>query len=394
MTAPRPSLRLGFAWTVTGNVANGVSQWAVLAAIAKLATAEVLGEYALAAALAMPVALFAHLNLRAVLATDVAGAHTFADYRRVRMSANAAALAVLAAMSVWAGLPVLLVGASIVIDNTTDLLYGWQQRRHRLDLIAKSMTIRALLSVLLVALFVLLWPTAIAATGGLLAGRIVTLLAWDLPRTPVPADERRDPWGVLREALPLGFTQMLIALNSSLPRYAVESSGGARDLGVFAAVASFIAIGSVIVNSLGQSAMTRLAAYRTAEDRTAFLRTTARMVAGIAAMGLLAVACAFALGSTVLSLLYTPEYAPYDDLLVAALAAGSLAWISQMLGFVTTSARAFRAQLPLLVLVCGTIGAVSYASVPSLGIYGAVLAIALGATVGIAGQVLILRKAL
>jgi O-antigen/teichoic acid export membrane protein len=347
VTAPQYSLRRGFAWTVAGNVANGFSQWAVLSAIAKLASPAVLGEYALALAVAMPVALFSHLNLRAVLATDVGAAHPFGDYARVRHTANVGALIVLAALAMWHGLPVLIVGTSILVDNTIDLLYGWHQRNGRLDEVARSMTLRAGVSVVLVVVFVYVWRSATAATAGLLAGRLISLAAWDLRRTEIPPMQLRAPWVVLRDALPLGFTQMLIALTASLPRYAVERSAGTRELGVFAAVASFLTVGSVVVNSLGQSAMTRLAEYRRAGNATLFLRTSLRMTAGIAGLGVVAVACAVLLGDWVLTVLYTSEYAAYQDVLVATLAAGSIGWVAQTLGFVTTSARAFRAQLVL-----------------------------------------------
>jgi O-antigen/teichoic acid export membrane protein len=184
---------------------------------------------------------------------------------------------------------------------------------------------------------------------------------------------------------------MLIALSTSLPRYAIERFGGTRDLGVFAAVASFITVGSVIVNSLGQSALTRLAEQRRS-NTAAFRSLTKRMVAGIACLGILAVGCAWLLGSWVLSILYTPQYAGYDELLVVTLAAGSVGWISQILGFITTSARAFRAQLPLLITVCLTAGIVSFGAVPFLGLYGAALAIGIAGAAGVGGQILILRR--
>jgi O-antigen/teichoic acid export membrane protein len=339
----------------------------------------------------MPVALFAHLNLRAVLATDVGEKHPFGDYARVRMVANAVALVVLALLAAAAGLPILIVGASILVDNTSDLLFGFQQRRNRLDIVAQSMTIRSVISVAFVVVFVYMWRSATAAASGLLAGRVITFLAWDWPRASLPPDARSDPWGVLRDALPLGFTQMLITLSSTLPRYAIERFTGTRELGVFAAVASFITVGGVIVNSLGQAAMTRLAEHRRS-DRAEFHSLTRRMVAGVAALGALAAICAWLLGAWVLSVLYTPEYADYDELLIVTLAAGSVGWIAQMMGFVTTSARAFRAQLPLVAAVCATSGLASFAAVPWIGLYGAALAIALSSAVAIAGQILILRR--
>lgn len=137
--------------------------------------------------------------------------------------------------------------------------------------------------------------------------------------------------------------------------------------------------------------MTRLAEQRL-HNRDAFYRLTWRMVALVAGLSLVGIACAWLLGPTVLSILYTPEYAGYSGLLTVILAAGSLGWMGQILGFVTTSTRAFREQLFLLIVVCCTVAAVSFAAVPSLGLYGAALALGVAGVVGIGGQLLILRR--
>ena len=79
-------------------------------------------------------------------------------------------------------------------------------------------------------------------------------------------------------------------------------------------------------------------------------------------------------------------------LLTAVLAVGSLGWVAQILGFVTTSTRAFRQQLTLLIAVCGTTAIASFAAVPQIGLYGAVLALGIAGLVGIGGQLLILRR--
>jgi O-antigen/teichoic acid export membrane protein len=66
-----------------------------------------------------------------------------------------------------------------------------------------------------------------------------------------PGSERA---AIFRTALPLGLVLMLISLNTNLPRYVIEHRLGTRELGAFAAVASFMAAGTTIVNALGQAA--------------------------------------------------------------------------------------------------------------------------------------------
>jgi O-antigen/teichoic acid export membrane protein len=74
---------------------------------------------------------------------------------------------------------------------------------------------------------------------------------------------------------------MLIALTSSLPRFAIEQKLGAGPLGTFAAVASLMTVGSTAVNALGQAATPRLARYFSARDRAGFARL-AWQLAGMA----------------------------------------------------------------------------------------------------------------
>ena len=79
-TAPVKALSLqqNFAWTTVGNAAYSACQWALVCLLAKLGSPEMVGQYALGLAVTTPVLMLGQLNLRAVLATDVAERHTAA----------------------------------------------------------------------------------------------------------------------------------------------------------------------------------------------------------------------------------------------------------------------------------------------------------------------------
>lgn len=402
--APPVSLRTNFAWTVAGNVVYGASQWAILSLIAKLGGGEMLGQYALAIAVATPVAMLSHLNLRAVLATDVKRLHPFHDYLAVRLATTAAALVAIAAIAGVSGYPrpvvaaIVLVGVGLGAENVSDTYYGLMQRRERMELIARSMSARGLLSV--AALGVTLWLTRSLATAvaALVLARIAVLVAYDLPRgsageyldrTGLPAQVR-----ILRTALPLGIALMLVSLTSNVPRYAIEHNLGTRELGAFAAVASFIAAGGTVVNALGQSATPRLARYFAERDLRRFRELAWRLVALSFVLGTAGVAGAALVGRFVLSILYRPEYAAYNGLFVAVTAAGTLSYAAIMLGYVLTSARSFGPQMPLLAFVMASSAAASWTLVPVMGLGGAAVAIALAACVQIGGAILILRHAM
>ncbi len=373
-TTPNTSLTSGFAWSFAGNAVNGVSQWAILALIAKLSSAELLGQYALAVAVATPVAMLAHLNLRSVLATDVRDENPFADYLRVRVWVGLAGLIVTSLIGIFwkplwpVGITIVLAGASLAVESFQDLFHAVMQRRERLDLVARSMILRAVLSVVLVGGFLLVYPNATAAAAGVLSGRLLTFLLFDLPQARPGPSEVQAPMSVLRAAVPLGLTLMLVSLTATVPRYVVEHTLGDAVLGTFVAINSFVTVGSVIMNALGQSATTRLARAFASGDFGVFRSVALRLTGLAAAVGLGGALLAHLAGGFFLSLVYRPEFGQHQHLLVAMLLAGTLGYVASILGFVVTSTRQFDQQLPLLVAVASTSALVALQTMPQLGL--------------------------
>ena len=387
------SLRSNFVWTFAGNAVYAAGQWALLSLIAKRGGTEMLGRYALALAITAPVAMLSHLNLRAVIATDVARKHPFGDYLVVRLGATLAGLAAIAVLAAgdWV---ILAVGIAQSAENISDSFYGSLQRRERMDRIARSMMARAALSAL--ALGVVLWQTRslVAATAALAAARIVSLLVFDVPGgEPLVRTTGANQFAILRTALPLGVVLMLVTLNTNLPRYAIERNLGTRELGAFAAAASFLTAGNTVVNALGQSATPRLARYFVAGDGAGFRRLCLRLTAISAGLGAAGMAGAMLLGAPLLRLLYRAEFAQYAGLLAAVMTAAIPIYIASTLGYVITSVRMFDAQLPLFGVAAAACAAAAWLLVPRFGLMGAPAALGIAACVQAAGELLILQRA-
>ncbi len=399
------SLRSNFAWTFAGNVLLSASQWAVLSLIAKLGDREMLGRYALAVAVATPVVMLSHLNLRAVLATDTEYRHSFGDYLAVRLRASAIGLAAIAALAFVSGrgswtvaAVIFLVGVSLSAETVSDIYYGAMQRRERLDLVARSMIFRGGVSV--AALGAVLWATRdlVFSVAALALVRIAVLVAYDLPRgtagETLPATAPQARREILSAALPLGVVLMLASLNANLPRYAIEYHLGTAELGAFAAVASFITVGRTVMNALGQTATPRLARSFSQRERKQFGRLAAGL-AGIAlALGVAGVLCAVLIGTFVLAVVFRPEYAAHNSLLIAVMFAAIPMYIAIAIGYLLTSTRAFSAQMPLLAVATGTCALASWLLVPRMGLAGAAAALAIAAVAQTIGGLWILRQRL
>ncbi|HEY3443680.1 MAG TPA: oligosaccharide flippase family protein [Paludibaculum sp.] len=404
--SPPSSLRAGFAWTLAGNAIYAASQWGLLSILAKLGGRDVLGEYALAVALTAPVAMLAHLNLRAVLATDVSGQRRFRDYISLRLVVSGLALAAMAVMAAVFGRSagmaavIFLTGLGQTSETISDAYYGAMQRRDEMDRIARSMMTRGILSAAAFAAALWLTGELVWAVAAAAAGRLLVLAVYD--RRIGSADEAsgwaETSWSgarsILRQALPLGGVLMLVSLNTNLPRYVIERQMGVGELGAFAAVASFVTAGSTIVNALGQAATPKLARLASMHEPANFLRLAAKLGALVFGLGVAGVACAALLGKVVLTLAYRPEYAAYSGLLVGVMGAAIPGYVAAALGYAVTAARAFDAQVPMFCIVAASCGYASWLLVPRLGLSGAVVAMAVAAAAQIGGQALILRRAL
>ena len=90
------SLGRNISWTLVGNLVYAASQWGMLILLARLATPQIVGQYALALAVSAPVFMALNLQLRGVQATDAAQDFRFGDYLRLRLITTVLALIVLA----------------------------------------------------------------------------------------------------------------------------------------------------------------------------------------------------------------------------------------------------------------------------------------------------------
>jgi O-antigen/teichoic acid export membrane protein len=369
------------------------SQWGLLVALARLASPGELGTFALALAVTAPIFLLGGLHLRASQATDAAGAFRFRDYLVVRLAGMALALAAVGALSAVAGYPagtapvLLAVGAAKAVEGLSDVHYGALQGAERMRPIALSLMARGGLSLAAFAAALSAGaglPVAVAALG---AVWVAVLVLHDVPAAravlPAPAPGP-DPGAQTRRSLvltclPLGLVMMLVSLRSNVPRYFVERWGGTAELGVFAALASLLVAGSLLVTALGQAATPRLAQLFHRGELGAFRTLVLRLLAAALGLGALGVAAAALAGGPLLRLLFGPHYAGRAQVLLLLMAAGVPAYAASVLGFALTAARRFAVQLPIFAGANLACAAGCLWLVPAHGLPGAAIAWGLSA---------------
>jgi len=396
-------LRRNAAWMFAGTAVYAGCQWGCLAALAKLGTPAVVGLFALGLAVAAPLLQFAGLQLRAVQATDAAGAFAFGDYLGLTLLTTGLAVVLLGGASLAfggeAGLTVLLVGVGKGFDGVGEAFFGLLQKRERLDRVARSLAVNGVLSLALLGAAVALTGSAAWAAGGWALASALTLCGCTIPAA-LDSGPLRPRWRARRLlrlawlALPLGFVLLLLSLNANLPRYFLERSRGAAELGVFAAAAYLVVVGNTAVAALGQSASPSLARCYESGDLAAYRGLLLRLLSAGALAAVVVVLAAVAAGPPLLALLYTPEYAA-DGLMIVWLAvAAGLGFVSSFLGYAMTAARRFRVQAALFGVVTVVTAAASALLIPRHGARGAALTLLAAAAVQLLGSAAVVIDAL
>jgi len=186
------------------------------------------------------------------------------------------------------------------------------------------------------------------------------------------------------EAAPLGVVAFLFAVQAQVPRYVIAGLLNTRELGLFSAAAYLTFVGTALVNALGAPASVRLAQYYVAGARSRFNQLLAKLLLIASALGIAGILVSAFVGSRILTLLYTNEYARMAGVLTMLCAGSALSYVASFLGYGMTSLRRYRIQVPLFL---GVVLITLLSSYWLTGRYG-MMGTAAGVLVGNLGQLL------
>ncbi|MHC4455644.1 MAG: oligosaccharide flippase family protein [Planctomycetota bacterium] len=397
------SLRKNFSWALVGNVFYSACQWGMLIVLAKLGTPEMVGVYALAVAIAIPITLFGKLQLQAVFVTDARNEYFFGDYLVLRLITTLATVVIITLIALISGentetrVVVIIVGLGQGILCIREMYLAAMQKAERMDMVSISNITQGLLS--LSIFFVVVWFTHSLICGviGLLLARICVLISHDLPRVKSlvagtgPEHRRfseiRQHWkGLLKLvwiSFPIGIAVALISLNASIPKYFIKHYHGEATLGYYAAMASLLTAGYMVIGALGQSACPRLAKYFVA-SKTAYRNLLVKLVGVGFALGLFGLLLTCFFGKHILTIVFTTDYANYNREFNWIMLAGAIGYGAAFFGYGMTAARYFKVQAFIWVIVVIITALSSRFFVPNYGIKGAAWSMSIALVVGIA----------
>jgi O-antigen/teichoic acid export membrane protein len=165
----------------------------------------------------------------------------------------------------------------------------------------------------------------------------------------------------------------------NVPRYLLEATSERSVLGVLGALFQLVVIGHMIVASLAQSVVPRLARMAATAEWNAFTRLVGRLMIFGFLLGALAVLLVTTIGRPVLRYVYTSEFAEHVDILLWLTLAATVSWTFVFLGSAINAMRQFRVQTWIHGFAAATILVASLLLVPPHGLQGACWALLCGA---------------
>jgi O-antigen/teichoic acid export membrane protein len=393
MTDHPPSLRRNFSWTFLGNAFYALCLWGMFSLLTKLGSKDIAGRFALGSAISTPFIIFAGLQFRVVMATDAKNAFEFRDYLGIRLVLLPVAFLLVVAVAVLGynrdqAMVICMFGLVRIVESFIDLFYGFAQKHERMDIIARSLWLRGVSAFLLFG--GVFWATgdlALSLAANALAW-ILTFLFFDVPNLKMlVASSGEATWlprwskSTFREivwlTLPLGAVMLLITLRNTIPRTFLEQNLGEDVLGVFSAMSYLVVAGSTVIMAMSQSSLARLSRYFAEGQRDAF-RSTILKILGIGVLiGVAGVLMVSRLGSFILGLVYSSDYATNNDVFVVIMIGGALFYLGSLLGAPVSAMRVFRVQLLVYLINICLMVVLCWKLIPAHGMMGAAITMAI-----------------
>ncbi len=395
-----------FSWLAAGNLVFGVTQWGVLVILAQLGGAGEVGELALALAIVTPTFMFASLKLRDVLATDVGEERPLGDYLVVTLInvgwAVPASLLIAGLLTASWSTVLIVAGMAAArgLEAVSHIFYGLAQRHDDMAPVGQSMVARGVLGLVLLGLGYAVTREVFWGAAGVAAAYALVLALHDVPR--ILARHRVNPWrrsgrvsalrSLGRAGLPLGVFALLESLLDNVPRLMLETMDGRAALGVFAAFGYVIVGGSTITRAIGQAAAPRVAASYVARDADRFKSQLVKVAGAGAALGVIGVLLALAIGEPFLDLAFGSEFADEWPAFVLVTLYGAFLFVAWPLTVAVIASRRFTQQLLIQSGSVATVIVVGAVSIDAFGIVGAAFSLLAGGAMRLALTAILLLR--
>ncbi|WP_305849491.1 oligosaccharide flippase family protein [Sporosarcina sp. Marseille-Q4063] len=225
--------------------------------IAKVLSVDNVGAFSLAMAITAPIALFASLRLRSLIV--VRDSENNRDYYFIRKIFNIVSLVItlIVAFLFYQEYFILITLVMLIKINdlNSELAYGYYQLKMEFNKLSRLIIFKQIFSLIVFVISLSITKSLQISLLLQYLFQYTYFLIWE--RKDFLNDSKHNPSretqkSIIKEGLPIGIGLYFITLNASIPRFILEAKHGLEMLGYFSALAYFVVIGNILVNSLMQ----------------------------------------------------------------------------------------------------------------------------------------------
>ncbi len=368
--------------------------WGMIILFAKLGSTGIVGEFALAMAIALPFNRFASLQLPQLILANPEKCYPLARCLMVHWMMNSLAILFLISGIYILGLErpesqiVILVAIARAFESASEICYAFFYRCHRAHIAAMLQTIRGFVTLALVGSTYIVYGDLWIAMACMACVYAAFTCFVDLPVTRRFVKKDPDAWkqpgttfADIRElaisSIPLGFCALLAVSYACLPRYALNAYLGIDGLGVFESLASLTLIADIVCQSLSRTSASHFAQAVAQKDKSRLLRLYGKVGLFYFAIGGGGVLLSVLFGKALLVFLYSEDYAQYGMVLAALMLTRTISFACAYDTLLLTMGR-YQTLVTIWILSGAMLAWMITVMVPRYGLIGMVIAIAAG----------------
>lgn len=369
-------------WLLSGNILFAFSQWLMLIMFSHFSNPIQLGYYSYALALTAPIFMLSNLQLRPLVVADLnlERKFSYSEYFSLRLLTILFAIIVSLFFIDWGNnlalsivLVVVLIKAS---ESVSDIIYAYYNANKKTKFISRSLAFKSVLVILLSFCILYLTQNIVYSLIATLIGYIFVLGILDIRQNIKHLREinffDKKLKKIVKIGLPLGIAVMLISLQTNIPRYFLEHYSNVELVGVYTVLYYFIVIGGIVINSVCQYLSPNFSEFYRDLKIDELKRIIKNSFFIALSLGVAGFVVSLFLNDFIIKVIYGNDYLKYAYLLPYIMIAGIFTFLSVVNGYLLTSLRLLKIQMPIfLILVCLTV-IYSYLLIPVYGLTGAI----------------------
>lgn len=382
-------------WNTWGSVIYLGVQWLQTILVVRLLGYEEAGIFSLAMSITNTFYAISVYGMRNFQISDIQRKYSAGNYVLSRVVTGGASLVLCSVFAVINGYAFKQIACIVAYmlfklsETFFDVFLGFYQKHWRMDCMGKSMTMRALL-------MLVIFPGVLWFSGDLLWAIIIMTIAvfcvivfYDL-RNAQALEEihllvKQDKiWKLLVECFPLAVYSMVSTSIGTIPRYFLEIYQGSEKLGIYASVAAPTLIVQMASTYIFNPMVTVFSESYNEKNREKFVKTLWQCCIAIAGVSVVAMIGAKIFGKFGLELLYGKSILAYEYLLMPLIVCTVTTACTWLFCGVLTVIRNFRSLLVGNIIAALTSLILSVILIPVWDMQGATYALLFGNLVGIA----------